>query len=460
MSSDFPLLEYSLTPTPAVDETVLRTPAHRPSPIPIPFQAPAQYLSPYASSNTESNLLSLSVPQPMQRPTTLSGPTITDMVRDVIARAEAKAVKEKEAARGATAKTDVQLPVNSESFVVASTPATEPRNEARTGGRRGRGPRRRGSPLATGTIKMEPNMIDGTDTPGRVRGRGRGGRPRGSRARGPRGSMRGGKRKRSSDEDDESDDSDASETFAPLPTQSRSGRKIFQANTNTPIIKIDDEDAPSPSLLLQPALNILDRTKTKRRRTPGAAAVCKNCGRGHSPASNVIAFCDGCNTPWHQHCHDPPINSEVVQIEEKEWFCADCAVLREERARLEGRVAGEGMSLADKRQYLQTLSQGHLVSLLLHASALYPALPIFEQKATATVTTTAAEASADAEEYYEEEMELPYPKAGNGIVLPPESDDLAFLLDEDITTFSHSWVEPSAPGGFVGMAGPALAVGA
>ena len=277
------------------------------------------------------------------------------MVRDVIARAEAKAAKEKETAREA-AKGDTPVPVNSEAFVVTSMPAMEPRNEARTGGRRGRGPRRRGSPLAAGTIKVEGNAVGGVESPGRGRGRargGRGGRPRGSRAsRGSRGSMRGGKRKRSEDEDDsnENDDTDASETFTPLPPQSRSGRKIFQANTSTPTIKIDDEDAiagPSPSLFLLPPLNSVDRSKTKRRRTPGAAAVCKNCGRGHSPSSNVIAFCDGCNTPWHQHCHDPPIKAEIVQIEEKEWYCADCTVLREERDRLEGRVAGEGMSLAE-----------------------------------------------------------------------------------------------------------------
>lgn len=409
------------------------------------------------------------------------------MVRDVIARAEAKAAKDKEAARNA-AEGDTQGPVDAEAFIVARTPVMEPRNEARTGGRRGRGPRRRGSPLAMGTIKVEPSMVGGSESPGRARGRGRGGRPRGSRAsRGGRASVRGGKRKRSSDEDDENDDSDASETFAPLPTQSRSGRKIFQANTNTPIIKVDDEGTlagPSPLLLLQPTLTVLDKGNKKRRRTPGATAVCKNCGRGHSPASNVIAFCDGCNTPWHQHCHDPPIKSDIVQIEEKEWFCADCTVLREESQRLAGRVAREGMSFAEvcigihwrgisggfvshadgvvqKRQYLQTLPHEHLVSLLLHASALYPALPIFEPKANAAVNTaSSAEGLVDVEDYYEEEMELPYPKAGNGIVLPPESDDLAFMLDDDTAAFSHSWVDASAPCGFVGMAGPALAVGA
>lgn len=351
MSSEFSFLKSLFSPAPVTNSDGINLQPQRRSPIPIPFQPPTQqYLSPYASANAEASLLSISAPQLTQSSSSMSGPTITDMVRDVIARAEAKAAKDKEAARNA-AEGDTQVPVDAEAFIVARTPAMEPRNEARTGGRRGRGPRRRGSPLAMGTIKVEPSMVGGSESPGRARGRGKGGRPRGSRAStGGRGSLRGGKRKRSLDEDDENDDSDASETFAPLPTQSRSGRKIFQANTNAPIIKVDDEGTlagPSPSLLLQPTLTVLDKGNKKRRRTPGATAVCKNCGRGHSPASNVIAFCDGCNTPWHQHCHNPPIKSEIVQIEEKEWFCADCTVLREESQRLAGRVAGEGMSLAE-----------------------------------------------------------------------------------------------------------------
>lgn len=34
--------------------------------------------------------------------------------------------------------------------------------------------------------------------------------------------------------------------------------------------------------------------------------------------------------------------------------------------------------------------------------------------------------------------DLPYPKAGNGIVLPPESEDMEWLLDDDYETFSHT----------------------
>ena len=48
----------------------------------------------------------------------------------------------------------------------------------------------------------------------------------------------------------------------------------------------------------------------------------------------------------------------------------------------------------------------------------------------------------DEEEYVEMYVEgepLPYPTAGNGIVLPPENDDMAFLIDEDVISYSHSW---------------------
>lgn len=45
----------------------------------------------------------------------------------------------------------------------------------------------------------------------------------------------------------------------------------------------------------------------------------------------------------------------------------------------------------------------------------------------------------DTYELYSETDPLPYPKAGNGVPLPPERDDLAFLIDDDVKTFSHVW---------------------
>lgn len=63
----------------------------------------------------------------------------------------------------------------------------------------------------------------------------------------------------------------------------------------------------------------------------------------------MIVFCDGCNTPWHQHCHDPPIGREVVQVQEQEWFCSACKALKEEGLVLEGRIGGEDLTINQVR---------------------------------------------------------------------------------------------------------------
>ncbi|KAL9110806.1 MAG: hypothetical protein Q9187_008003, partial [Circinaria calcarea] len=285
-------------------------------------------------------------------------PNLSAEVNEILARVRANDGRDvdRNSPQWEAAREAVLAEMNNNEDMNASTPTAMSRGASKTGGRRGRGGRRGGSPIARGTIRVHTIADageEGTPPSGRARGprRGnRGGRPRGSRA--ARGSMRGGKRKRASEDDeegDEKDDTDASETFTPLPTQSRSGRKIFQAATNIPIIKIDDQSpAPSPSLAVPVStVAIRGKRRGRYRRLPGAAAVCKNCGRGHSPASNMIVFCDGCNKPWHQYCHDPPIRGDMAQIEEKEWFCADCTVLREEKEQLEGNISGEGMSLVE-----------------------------------------------------------------------------------------------------------------
>ena len=40
---------------------------------------------------------------------------------------------------------------------------------------------------------------------------------------------------------------------------------------------------------------------------------------------------------------------------------------------------------------------------------------------------------------YPDSEVLPYPKAGNGVPLPSESDYLALLVDEDVGVYSHVW---------------------
>lgn len=237
-------------------------------------------------------------------------------------------------------------------------PATLPRAKSKTGGRRGRGGRQLlakadGGESAGTALNSSQSTGKGDVGIGRGRGRGRGrggGRPRIHRGGGGLG--RGAKRKRGQSEDEGGtgkDDTDDSETFTPLPTQSRSGRRIFKASTFTPIVVDPEATAGTQAPVANDIPGAVEGGKKgrKRYRKPGEASVCKNCGRGHSPRGNMIVFCDGCNTPWHQHCHNLPITAEVVRVEEKEWFCGDCEVLREEKVQLEGRVSAEGMSLAE-----------------------------------------------------------------------------------------------------------------
>ena len=384
---------------------------------------------------------------------------------------------------------------------IAATPAPKvTRGGVKTGGRRGRGGRR------TKVKIEEPDDAPPNNLNGPVRAKNKGGRPRGSRAGGtPRGSRGGGtpgsgrggatpgsgragvnkggrprgsragnsaaalagrligrgikrKRKKDDDDDDEKDDTDASEEFTPIAATS-SGRRINQVKTFSPIVldlgkglsnKNPQSAARAPAPESQSATK-----KAKKRRKPGEAAVCINCGRGHSPNTNMIVFCDGCSTPWHQYCHDRPITPSFIQIEEKEWNCAECTTVQEEKMHVTGKVSAERMSLSERRTYLQGLEKAELVSLLLHASTLHEDLPVFAPPPPPPPVQV-FEATGDEEELYVyvEPDPLPYPKAGNGLLLPLEDDDLDILIDEDIVTYSHLWKGPAGWEGPNGMRWP------
>lgn len=369
---------------------------------------------------------------------------------------------------------------------IAATPAPKvTRGGVKTGGRRGRGGRR------TKVKIEEPDDAPPKNLDGPVRAKNKGGRPRGSRAGGtprggrggatpgsgrggatpgsgragvnkggrPRGSRAGNsvaalagrligrgikrKRKKDDDDEDEKDDTDASEEFTPIAATS-SGRRINQVKTFSPTVldpvkglsnKMAQNAARTPVLELPSSAR-----KAKKRRKPGEAAVCINCGRGHSPNSNMIVFCDGCSTPWHQYCHNRPITPSFIQIEEKEWNCAECTVVQEEKMHLAGKVSADRMSIAEKRTYLQGLEKAELVSLLLHACTLHEDLPVFAPPPPPPPVQM-LDSTVDEEELYVyiEPDPLPYPKAGNGLRLPPEDDDFEILIDEDIVTYSHLW---------------------
>jgi hypothetical protein len=181
-------------------------------------------------------------------------------------------------------------------------------------GRRGRG----GRTHTPSQLKMEIGASPGSGTSGRGSGRGRG------RGRGGRGG-RGGKRKRSESFDSEDDDSDISTSYTPQQTRTKSGRNVNRPVSFVPTI-------PEPS-----------QTVKRRRSTKTIlTAQCKICHRGTDPTNNRIVFCDMCSTAYHQYCHDPPINNDVVTVLEKEWLCGPCE--RSKQSVIEGT---EGLTSAE-----------------------------------------------------------------------------------------------------------------
>ncbi|KAF1921076.1 hypothetical protein BDU57DRAFT_509668 [Ampelomyces quisqualis] len=110
-------------------------------------------------------------------------------------------------------------------------------------------------------------------------------------------------------DDDRSDGPDAD---APLPTRTKSGRSVIK-----PVAFVPTLPAPSSGLRRRKS------TKTL------LAAKCKTCHRDVDPPNNRIVFCDACSTAYHQYCHAPPIDHDVVTVLEKEWVCAPCRRTRE-----------------------------------------------------------------------------------------------------------------------------------
>ncbi|KAL9061077.1 MAG: hypothetical protein Q9206_000709 [Seirophora lacunosa] len=78
--------------------------------------------------------------------------------------------------------------------------------------------------------------------------------------------------------------------------------------------------------------NAEGRKRPKRRYTRSRDIVCKLCDKPDSRVGNQIVFCDRCNTPWHQACHQPLIPEEVIEIEEAEWVCANCLAQKQDPA--------------------------------------------------------------------------------------------------------------------------------
>lgn len=303
-----------------------------------------------------------------------------------------------------------------------------------------------------------PNKIEGQATPGSS-GRGRGGgRPRG---RG-RGAGRGGKRKR----DDRSDgDSSDSEVATPAVTMTKSGRNIQKPTSFVP-------PPPSPT------------TTTKRKRTyrrNPEAAVCKVCLRGTSPASNMIVFCDGCNTPYHRYCHQPPIDQAVIDEVDKEWYCNPCEkerIVPVPEADVASFVSAAGAPAEQRQKYFASLPPGMLVTLLTRATTLRPDLPLFAPDFEARASSASAQPPTNGHRpgppniappaapfqrpyppqqqrqapSYADDTRYPVPdehpthyvRPGQGLMqnLPPEQNDMHYLVDDDrFQVFSHYHID-------------------
>ncbi|KAG9233429.1 hypothetical protein BJ875DRAFT_512196 [Amylocarpus encephaloides] len=193
---------------------------------------------------------------------------------------------------------------------------------------------------------------------------------------GPRtkGGRVGGKRKRAKSEsmsEEESDamsklgedsDSDDTEEITVFPKVTQSGRHIVKPAQFVPATRESNPKRRAPSKKAQ------------------EQALCKRCGRGHSPETNMIVFCDGCNSGWHQMCHDPPISEEMVKDEMAPWFCLGCSRKKGNKSGSQPRPASwQGRSSEEKRSYFNSLPHPQLVNLLMQATVLHPNIPIFPQ---------------------------------------------------------------------------------
>lgn len=269
--------------------------------------------------------------------------------------------------------------------------------------------------------------------------------------------------------------SDSGDEYAPDATQTRSGRHIQRPTTFVP----PESPSHKKPRLSESASTSAGKLVIKRKVYKGKeqSALCEHCLRGYGPLKNAIVFCDGCNRCWHQKCHDPMIPRRLVLDPSSEWFCNDCAVVKA-KAKKVARIPKAERPLATtetstpippsstdtaRKDYFNTLTKEKLVDLLMQASTLAPHFPLWQpspapelppsQPAIAPLPRPASPTKEDAyptpknepsdpdDDYNEDEDEHAklYPSPGNGVQLPPESEDLHMLLEgPDSRTFSHS----------------------
>ncbi|EER26552.1 PHD-finger motif containing protein [Coccidioides posadasii C735 delta SOWgp] len=197
--------------------------------------------------------------------------------------------------------------------------------------------------------------------------------------------------------------SDESDEFTPIATQTKSGRQIHRPSVFAHQQGTAQSSAPGATGVTTKVSGRESppRKKKKVRKGKEANITCEHCQRGHSPSGNPIVFCDDCNGGWHRFCHDPPIEVEVVNVKESQWFCRACrpvkapspitpvastmqskpvataTVYDTKFLESENLVGGSKFTRGEKLGYLARLSHAALVNLLIRISDESPELPIF-----------------------------------------------------------------------------------
>lgn len=78
---------------------------------------------------------------------------------------------------------------------------------------------------------------------------------------------------------------------------------------------------------------------------------CHICSRSGSPSHNKMIFCDSCDTPYHQHCHVPPVEDSTFTTNNK-WFCSTCKPPIVET--VNQRMIGQGLTVSQVASSRQT----------------------------------------------------------------------------------------------------------
>jgi hypothetical protein len=212
------------------------------------------------------------------------------------------------------------------------------------------------------------------------------------------------KRKRTQNHDD---DDDANSTSS-LAEQSEPETPAERATPTAPLTTTKSgRHVLKPTAYNPAAMDAASKKRPHYGKRTAEQALCKKCTRMHSPATNQMVFCDGCNEGWHQLCHEPWIVDDIVRDQTRAWFCVACQAKRDQESqahpqkvtkkqRLEPKPRESWAAKApqQKRAYLSTLPQQELVALLMTCLELHPDLPIFPGSPgapdnTTTTTTTA-----------------------------------------------------------------------